>query len=177
VFIESRCAASLKQFCSDGCLHMDMQKEDALAFEKLRQDCYTSKVPMSIPWFDLALFCSMSKECQRLVGAYMKIKNSEGHSARKKAVHQFQGVILKAHYRFDKGLGGFSTMATHAILANREFCCSIIDNKTREMDRVMFTCNEGVYMMDKQAGNESFHESEVRRTKGRYQYIKGNDLK
>ena len=177
VFVESRCAQSLVQFCCDGCVHMDFQKEDALAYEKLRQDCYTTKVPMAIPWFDLALFCAMSKECQRLVGAYMKIKNSDGHSAKKKAVHQFQGLVLKSHYRFDKGLAGFSTMATHSLLARREFCCSLYDGKTKEMDRIMFTTAEGIYMMDKQAGNESFHLNEVRRAKGTYQYIKGNDLK
>ena len=84
---------------------------------KLRQDLYTSKNPLAIPWFQLALFISMSKECQRLVGGYMKIKNSEGHSARKRACHQFQAAVLRSHYRFSSGLAGFSTMCTHAVIS------------------------------------------------------------
>ena len=84
----------------------------------------------------------------RLVGGYVKIKNSQGHSARKKATHQFQGAILRAHYRFDSGLGGFSTLITHTLLSRRVFCCSIMGRvKESDFDRFMFTTAEGVYMM------------------------------
>jgi hypothetical protein len=176
VFSESRCVNALNHFCCSGCLHLDIAKEDALAFEKLRQDCYTNKVPMSIPWFDLALFCSMAKECQRLVGAYVKIKNADGHSAKKRAMHHFQGQVLKAHYRFAGGLAGFSTMVTHSVLSRREFCCSVYDIKKKELKRFMFQ-NDGIFAMEKQEGNESFHENELRLTKGKYQYVKGNDLR
>jgi hypothetical protein len=158
---------------------MDIAKEDALAYEKLRQDLYTSKNPLAIPWFQLALFISMSKECQRLVGGYMKIKNSEGHSARKRACHQFQAAVLRSHYRFSSGLAGFSTMCTHALLSRRVFCCSIVgrDKGGGEFERFMFTSTEGIYMMPKQEGNESFHDNELRLGRNRYQLIKSDDLK
>ena len=74
---ESRAVKSLLKCLRKGTMHLEISMEDALAFEKLRQQIYESENPLTISVFDLALFISMSMvDCcrggslvQRLVGS------------------------------------------------------------------------------------------------------------
>ena len=175
-FIDSRLEKSIAAFWWPGIFHMHISKEDALAFEKLRQQVYTAKVPGAVPWFDLALFCSMAKECSHLVGKYVAIKAAPGHHQKKKAIWNFQGQVLRAHYRFDKGLAGFSTCVTACLLGQHDFCASVIDAETKELSRFMFVTDH-VFKMEKQESNESFHDCEVRKAHNKWAHIKGSDFR
>eukprot|EP00937_MAST-01D_sp_MAST-1D-sp2_P007708 g7708.t1 len=175
-FATANLETSLKKFWWVGVFHMRIAKEDALAFEKLRQLVYTAKVPASVPWFDMALFCSMAKECSHLVGRYVAIKAAPSHHMKKKAIWNFQSTVLRAHYRFNDGLGGFSTCATACLLGQQDFCASIVDPETKELSRTMFT-TENIFVMNKQEVAESFHDCEVRKTRNRWAHIKGSDFR
>ena len=175
-FKQGKLEHGILQFWWPGCFYMNIAKEDALAYEKLRQLVYTAKVPASVPWFDLALFCSMSKECSHLVGRYVAIKAAPSHHMKKKAIWNFQSTVLRAHYRFSDGLAGFSTCVTATLLGQHDFCASMVDEESKDLARIMFT-TDNVFMMNKQEAAESFHDCEVRLTRGRWAHVKGNDFR
>jgi hypothetical protein len=160
VFKESSLAASLYKFVRPGTLHLDIQKEDALAYEKLRQDIYSAETPTKVPVFDMALFISMSMECQQIASIHQRCRELDGN-AQQQAFKEFNIAVLKSCYRFSEGLGGFSTLVTHstpcinlcgsdcfvivreqatfAVLTKMEFTCSLQDSKTLALTPIMFS--------------------------------------
>jgi hypothetical protein len=166
---------SLLKLFWPGTIMFQVWKEDALVYLKMKQDFYKIKQPAAIPWYDLALYCSMSMECSHLVGTYVAVKAAEGHHAKQRAISNFKRALLQSNYRFSSGLGGFSTMITMCLLSQTDFCGSLV-GADKELRRIMFTTT-AIYMMEKLEGNESFHDNEVRNTRGSWDHVKGHDIR
>jgi hypothetical protein len=83
----------------------------------------------AMPIFDVALFMSMCKQCQRLMTLYTESQNGSN-----KASEMFKTLMARSHYRFKESMGGFSQMISHVVLNQVEFCISIVPRKDFDDD-------------------------------------------
>ena len=135
--------------------HYDIAQEDRVAFNMLRMSLYElcKASPTSAPVFDLALFISMSKECRSLIDWHMRYRELEGRS--KILAHKkFVELLLTARYRFDDGVGGFTQMATFALLTNVPLVLYFDDPETYDTAKLRFAAT-GIYRMEKLFGVEA----------------------
>ena len=65
---------ALQQFLRRGTLHLDIAREDWLAYEKLRLQIHEQQNPLKVPVFDMALFISMSMECSSILQAHERVR-------------------------------------------------------------------------------------------------------
>ena len=167
-------------------MHLEISMEDALAFEKLRQQIYESENPLTISVFDLALFISMSMECGKLLTLHTRARESDG-KAREMASKDFRVQVLKANYRFTQGVGGFSQLCTFAVLTNLQYMVNILNPRTQINNKMLFAPN-AVFMKDKLEEDASsstkrkqmLEEAElpqIRLRKAGYTHVSGNNIK
>ncbi len=98
-------------------------------FVQLRQRLLAVPKIKEIPIFDLALFLSMCKQCQRLLTLHQ-----EGCAGNKKAGEMFKTLVARCHYRFRESFGGYSQMVSHVVLNQTDFCVSIVPRRPRSDD-------------------------------------------
>jgi len=89
-----------------------------------------------MPLFDLALFCSMSKQCFDIVKCYRKFAEHLTSSNNSRVEGELNKAILAAKYRFKgNGLGGFSQFVTFHVLTLACFRCTLYDAHQCEQER------------------------------------------
>lgn len=146
---QSELLVALHTFLRQGTMHLELSREDLVAYEKLRLMMYdwAKKDGISqLPVFEVALFLSMSAKCGTLLHTYKtmhtafekyaKTKNEKEEQA--KAKKAFIDAVLLAHYRYSRKMGGFSVMCTFVVLGQHPFVCSIEDRKTQTRTEVVF---------------------------------------
>ena len=146
--------------CCNSLLHKlvqqyDIAQEDRVAFDMLRMGLYElcKASPTSAPVFDLALFISMSKECRSLIDWHMRYRELEGPS-KMRAHKKFVELLLTARYRFGDGVGGFTQLATVALLTNVPLVIYFDDPDTYDVAKLRFAAT-GIYRMEKLYGVEA----------------------
>ena len=136
----------LLKFLRKGTMHLEITSEDMLAYEKLRRQLYEMDNPLKISVFDLALFISMSMECQKLLTLHTRARETDG-KARELASKDFRVQVLKSNYRFIGGLSGFSQLCTFAVLTNVQYMLNLLDPRTQVNNKILFAPN-AVFMKD-----------------------------
>lgn len=190
VFGQSNLMTAVHEFLRKGTLHLEVAREDALAYEKLRLLIYEQS-PLSVPVFDMALFISMSMECSSLLQAHERVRNTD-KASQETAKKDFAVKVLMSHYRFSEGMGGFSQMCTFLLLTQHPYVLSIQDHKTQNLSQIMFGPS-AVWMMepevleedeDGQTKKKTKEEEEndprrfeIRIRKGVISHVKGRDHK
>ena len=162
--------------------HFDVHQEDRVAYNMLRMALYelAAASPTSAPVFDLALFASMSCECQRIIALHRRYRELEGRP--KMLAHKdFVELLLKARYRFSTGRAGFSIMCTFALLTNVRYIVAFEDPVTLDPAKLHF-CATGVYRMERLFDEEARKRREREETHviclrhGAYYRVRGEAL-
>ena len=183
---ESRAVKCLLKFLRKGTMHLEITSEDMLAYEKLRQQLYEMDNPLKISVFDLALFISMSMECQKLLTLHTRARETDG-KARELASKDFRVQVLKSNYRFIGGLSGFSQLCTFAVLTNVQYMLNLLDPRTQVNNKILFAPN-AVFMKDKleeaASGTEKRRQMleeqnmpQIRKRAQGYTHSAGNNIK